>query len=119
MRTKEQKARLITWAEALESGKYKQCRGALCFGGAYCVAGVACDLAAPDIGAMWDDSIYGVGHKSFRTGSFRSSLTPPPTMLDYYGLTRGELGALITDNEMGEPFPEIAARIRALAESAS
>ena len=43
--SKPNKVNLRKWVEALRSGKYKQTRGALRDGDAFCCLGVACDIS--------------------------------------------------------------------------
>lgn len=49
------KEKAILLAEALESGKYKQCSGQLRFGDGFCCLGVACDISGQ---GEWDGRIY-------------------------------------------------------------
>lgn len=48
--------RMIEWAEALESGKYKQTKGQLRVQDRLCCLGVACDLYDPE---HWKTDYYG------------------------------------------------------------
>ena len=49
------------WIEALRSGKYEQCRGALRKGDTFCCLGVACDLIDKD---GWEkNDMFGMGWK--------------------------------------------------------
>lgn len=43
------------WIKALRSGKYKQARGQLRVGNAFCCLGVACDISHLGV---WEDSNY-------------------------------------------------------------
>lgn len=100
------------WVEALESGEYKQGRGALLKGYEFCCLGVACDVAIKN----------GVALKVDRRGRWTvfdgCHLALPPAVQDWLGLRTedGEAkdGTCLTSLNDWEDlsFSEIAAVIR-------
>lgn len=47
------------WVAALRSGEYKQAKGRLRDGDAYCCLGVLCDLHAKETGEYWQETVDG------------------------------------------------------------
>lgn len=76
-RPSEYYKRLTRWAEALESGEYKQAHNKLRDADGLCCLGVACDVS--NLGS-WGRTTYGVGKKK------RADL-PVVAVRDYYGFT--------------------------------
>lgn len=110
--TPEQRAHLLQWAEALESGKYKQGRNQLInnymigdpANYTYCCLGVACEiLPKEEFGAVVD-----LAFSKPRTESL------PEEIDEYYGLhsdsccTTRTTSALCDDIEASHFYPDIA-----------
>lgn len=77
------------WVEALRSGEYKQCKGTLFDGVAYCCLGVLCKVAGRD--------------GDWRAWSFQ------PFLQGAHGLTRAQAEACADLNDGdGKTFAEIA-----------
>lgn len=111
------------WADVLRSGKFKQTGGYLALQSvitrerAYCVWGVACEIAV-DEGvippARWEDregivcGAYGIDsadeEETFMIGA------PPMAVVEYFGM-RGQMSNLMTANDEGMPFETLAERI--------
>lgn len=99
------------WAQALESGEYKQCKGQLRKGDSFCCLGVLCNLHAqehPEIAA-----------KQKKKSSYLSEATALPDAVQEWAGMDSEYGArvygrpltMLNDAE-GFTFPEIAKVIR-------
>lgn len=120
------KERLIKWAEALESGKYKQASGFLRrknhFDGPeflYCCLGVACEVFREETGeGEWRDNVF-----------MGNSFVLPDAVADFFGFNRGlhdgtmqlkmddpHMACWQMNDTEGAPFPHIAQYIRELAE---
>ena len=103
------------WAKALESGEYKQAKGALRKSGGFCCLGVLCNLHAqehPEIAEQQKDKGSYLGQSGFlpkevmewvRMGSNDGAL--PQQISGHWHLTGLNDGAKLT-------FPEIAKVIR-------
>jgi len=117
---KIQKARLNKWADALESGNYKQgrwwLRPNLVEGDengpdTFCCLGVACDLYAKNTKkGKWD------GEK-FRTNKYdENDANPPEPVTEYFGISIETAEKLVDMNdEKHNTFKTIAKFIRKLA----
>lgn len=67
------------WVEALRSGQYKQGKGCLNNGKAYCCLGVLCEILRDEVGLEWIKGSQGNYHA--RTGnSMNGSYLPDPIM---------------------------------------
>jgi hypothetical protein len=92
----------MRWATALESGLWRQTRGALRDGHAYCVFGVLCDLSNIQ---QWQGNAYGRQHGR-----------PPKSVCKWAGLRTytGRLGSvsLMELSDDGVPFWQLALIIR-------
>jgi hypothetical protein len=113
------------WAQALESGEYDQGAGQLVRRTSahtppqYCCLGVLCDLAnkAGVKGGQIDNKLYGW---NFGT----NGATLPEIVIEWAGMNspggdfmdEGDLDVLISRNDDGDSFTEIAAIIREHAE---
>lgn len=110
------------WAEALESGKYAQTKGALRDRNGYCCLGVACDLYAKDTGEAWKKDADGYQFL-YNVGSL------PQQVCEWLGLkdhgfgtycgqfwVGGGIDSLAGRNDGGASFQEIAELIRAAPE---
>lgn len=87
------KDKIKKWAEALESGKYKQCTGRLKDGDSYCCLGVLCEINGVDMDKSPVVSIY---------SNFIGNILPPERYKKYYNL----------NDAKGLNFKEIAKVIR-------
>jgi hypothetical protein len=97
------------WIEALRSGEYKQCASSLKLTDSkatsrYCCLGVLCDLHSKATNTPWDEDVY-LYH--------RADL--PDAVLEWSGLIQygssvgfADEASLITLNDSGNPFTEIA-----------
>ena len=100
------------WVEALRSGKYKQGRNYLNSKGAFCCLGVLCDLSGEgkwelELGAdAFGDEMY-----RYLVGDGWNRATLPPELAEKYGVHNP--GPLITMNDTGKSFTEIADYIEA------
>lgn len=92
------------WVAALRSGEYTQARKSLRDGDSFCCFGVLCDLAARDGGPQWkkEKPFKDDWHFAYRT-SF-----PPEKITEYVGLTESAVEDLVTRNDSGYSFKEIA-----------
>jgi hypothetical protein len=111
------------WADALESGKYKQGHERLRDGDKFCCLGVLCDLAAQAGVGVWEEEGYFNASES-RFG--RSNVALPDPVVEWAGLTtfNGQLkrpewrGSVFCDGLAGANdhleynFGQIAALIR-------
>lgn len=109
------KEKAILLAEALESGKYKQCSGALRINDAFCCLGVACDISGL---GKWDST--GV----YLTKTDRCETVLPREVKEFFGFashsgrsTQREIGIepieLVDLNDSKKlSFKEIAKVIR-------
>jgi|SRR5690349_13569810 len=109
------------FADALDSGEYKQGYGVLCDQDGYCVWGVATDIVYEELGFTkvydWEYAAY---EKEEEGGfKYRGTFIPPsPVTRHYFGEegsgTREEIfGKLLEMNDnKTHTFPEIAAYIR-------
>lgn len=108
--TKEQAARNIALAEALESGKYKQGRGVLREGDCFCCIGVACDLLDS---AGWNEDGCYLGKIAYAPRNVFEAYgwnnANPAIPFDGFSQSAADL------NDEGRSFPEIAQGFRALA----
>lgn len=107
--TKEQIERVKKWVAALESGEYKQGQFYLhdAENQTYCCLGVACDLSGL---GEWDDK---TDYKSYGLNVWDwSDVALPFPVMKYYGLTHKQEAELISLNDNGSSFKEIAKVIR-------
>ena len=96
------------WTKALRSGKYKQGQKALhCNEGKFCCLGVFADIEHDGywelIGGTW-----GIKLPHFERATFHSSGSLPAKFRDQFGLHEEAQGELITMNDSGVSFKEIA-----------
>lgn len=123
--------------DALESGAYSQSRHVLRDNVGYCCAGVACDVAGPDIGGSWrqrsEEGYWTFTAPAAGTPSFdetRDMSLPPYSVAKWLGIPSGRLpfaeGAVAPDAAGVSPsdgvnfndsfdgtFRDIAAALRA------
>ena len=102
------------WIEALESGKYKQCRAKFFDGEGYCCLGVAIDVAKPD----FIDKVEG-RHLVFKDGARLNNQAPVEVknivrspLIEYF--TPEDLAAW---NDAGGSFSRIANKLRLTLDS--
>lgn len=93
----------MKWAEALESGKYKQGFGQLYDGTCFCALGVLCVVQG-------EEFVEGHGARFTRTGYYRYAL-PEEYMREKLDLRNSCQIISMNDHER-LTFPEIAAYIR-------
>lgn len=117
--TKPNKARLLQWARALESGDYKQGGGGLkTDAGEYCCLGVACNIAKDAVGGRWTPHSNSPHYLfTLPDGSTEAAAYMPPQVAEWLGLEFGnpELdGSTATArNDVGnDSFADIGAAIR-------
>lgn len=77
-RPSEIRKRRERFYRALESGKYKQGRGQLRQGEAFCCLGVACDIAKRAVKGVWVD------YRKFSVDGSLNALSMPPAVVNYY-----------------------------------
>lgn len=80
------KSRLKDWLEALRSGKYVGCRGALRRNDAYCSLGVLCDISG--LGS-WEKDNHSDKYKYLKQVKYL-----PQEVIDWAGMSREEYGAV-------------------------
>ncbi len=97
------------WVEALRSGKYKQTKGALRHGDAFCCLGVECEISGE---GRWAP---GAGEWEFvgRGSDNRSYGDLPDDLRGKIGLSIAAQVNLIRMNDTGSSFAEIADWIEA------
>jgi hypothetical protein len=109
------KRRRALWAQALESGKYKQGKYWLREADKYCCLGVACDVfrKATRLG-LWYEGDFIVGEEEER-------VVLPKAVMDWFGLRSNDplLGknpssAISLNDDFNKDFCEIAQMVRAL-----
>lgn len=106
------------WVEALRSGEYKQCRGALHKpGDGFCCLGVLCDLAREEVKAHWRPfSSDGIADFVMRGNEAKGEpAIPPSEVRALVGLRKedgewwlGDCDTLTSCNDRGKTFAEIA-----------
>lgn len=93
------------WVKALRSGEYKQTQMALRDRNGFCCLGVACDLYARENSLDGD-----ISHGSYLSGAFEP-------VRKWLGLSHAtglyDNGVLVSDNDHGKTFDEIADIIEA------
>jgi hypothetical protein len=92
------------WLEALRSGNYEQTRFYLRFGDGYCCLGVLCDLH-PDVDWIRNISecaFYPFGVEERDLGNL------PDKASSWSGLTNDQKNILMSMNDWGKSFEEIA-----------
>ena len=94
------------WVEALRSGDYKQGWHVLRHSNLFCCLGVACDIADGE----WDK----VDGEEDAWEFDNETYTLSPRMRAELGLTAEQVQQLITLNDNGDSFEEIADHIEAL-----
>jgi hypothetical protein len=112
------------WTQALESGKYDQCRGALKrveesgYGCGYCCLGVLCELYREENeDAVWVHDDYGDGERFFVEDEAESAVLPH-VVREWSGLAlpdgwiTSEGRSLASLNDEGASFLQIAELIR-------
>lgn len=115
------------WAQAVESGNYRQTSGRLHTDEGYCCLGVLCELAvASGLGIRVERIAEG-----FHAGSYAyannnvvlpyevqewAGMKDPQGTYDYDSTLGFCVQALSSDNDRGVTFPEIAATIRKVYE---
>ena len=98
------------WVKVLRSGKYKQGKNQLRNEDTFCCLGVLCDLHSKEIGIQWD---------AYSSYLDQKNRLPPDVQLwaglrsehgSYKNLSeKGKINSgLITDNDRGKTFKEIA-----------
>lgn len=109
------------WAEALESGKYKQGTDNLRTDGGkkFCCLGVLCDLHRKEHKGRW--TRYGSELRYLRPERASDAATdfnglglPTPKVLKWAGLSRNKATELASMNDVGLDFAMIAKQIRRL-----
>ncbi len=108
------------WIEALESGDYKQGKGALrSHRDEYCCLGVLCDLVQPDGWSRYNDSpecpdvlttYYEFVYKNESAGGVLPTTLAKDVDIDSHGAH--STSWITTDNDSGKSFQEIADIIR-------
>jgi hypothetical protein len=111
------------WADALESGQYKQARGLLCRVDretgtrSYCCLGVLCELAIEDgvpVSVHEHKTEYGHGHVAFdKSGSYLPESVVKWAGADNANPKVGERGAVWLNDGEHWSFAQIAEAIRA------
>lgn len=97
------------WLNALRSGEYQQTRGFLRTSEGFCCLGVLCDLYAKETGTEW-----GEYQGKFKNSSFLGEIaTLPPKVIKWSGIVQANpyfenVGSLVSLNDEGKEFPEIA-----------
>jgi hypothetical protein len=81
------------WVQALRSGEYRQARGRLKKGNAFCCLGVACDALKDHIGGNWVGQIFQI------EGGISSDATLPVELSRLLELEVGVIGLLINMND--------------------
>lgn len=115
------------WVDALRSGEYEQCEGALRRGDKYCCLGVACDLFKEELEEEWRELARLPSHHSKNPRETRYSFRNyegvlAPAVIKLLGLVSGEGHAkgwpnsypypsLTSLNDRGVPFSAIADQI--------
>lgn len=94
------------WITALRSGKYKQGIGILRNGSYYCCLGVGCDISKL---SEWQKTFLTTDRQTFRYVTSVGMM--PKEVADFYGLSKDEQDKLISANDGGKTFDEIAAMI--------
>lgn len=103
----DQNKNRILWAEALESGKYKQGANILSYDDCFCCLGVMCDL---EDSTLWTKDFLG---PSNFWGRGMHKFYPPEDVLEKYGLNNLAYGKYSSMNDRGNSsFIEIAQEIR-------
>ena len=90
------------WVEALRSGKYAQGHRVLRDGDAYCCLGVAVEVC----GVKWKKRLGRWGVPGEDSMMFEFDL--PAALSERLGMTREEQSRLVTLNDTGSSFSEIA-----------
>lgn len=102
------------WADALESGQYKQTKGALRKGDAFCCLGVLCNLHAqahPEIASKQTDPGSYMSNKSFLPGDVAEWAGVKGRMGDTVYIQNNR-DSLSGHNDDGRSFGQIAKAIR-------
>lgn len=99
------KERVEQWIAALESGKYKQTRGVLRRRDEFCCLGVACDISP--CGTWTAAERYQV-----QSDTRGAACLMPMQVSEWFSLTSTIENKLMSMNDEGRPFPEIAAYLR-------
>lgn len=111
MVTKEEgMARRDRWADALESGEYKQGDEWLCHEGKYCCLGVACEIFETEASLLRSSGATAVAWDG------QAGLAPS-SLVEFLGLYSDSgmhivHGSLASLNDEGTPFAEIARLLR-------
>lgn len=103
------------WLEALRSGEYEQGRTVLCSeDGRWCCLGVAADVETDAFWELTDFCYYWVLVSARRAAvSFREGHDLPEVVMEKMGLSVEAEAALITGNDNGLTFEQIANAIEA------
>lgn len=121
------KANLLRWVRALESGEYGQTEGQLRGGDGsedcpyeYCCLGVACEMAREDVGGKWEGNEFRVFVDG--TGKNPQFTHMPAEVSEWLGIDHGKTGGNLgfSDGELatelndtrGWSFAEIAKKVR-------
>jgi hypothetical protein len=89
------KDNMLKLVKALESGEYSQAPNYLRSGEGYCCLGVACDLAAGDVGGGWTEQLSPNNDIYYRfdsEGGYSSSYNLTSPVVDWLGLDYGAYG---------------------------
>lgn len=91
------------WADAIESGEYKQCTGMMRLESGFCYIGILADLWLQDTGQEWVGPVQGPGRASYFTLPNGASKLPVSsdgryTLGDWAGCDGGDLS---------EPDPDL------------
>jgi hypothetical protein len=95
------------WVSALRSEKYKQAQGELRREDGYCCLGVACDLADPN-GWVENTNSVGVRRYTYKYGEDKRGCDLPDNLVVMLDLSENTMDTLITMNDNGKSFTEIA-----------
>jgi len=100
------------WVEALRSGEYEQGRNWLRRGDRYCCLGVACDIAADDLGLERTSNGWR-GGRAYLPPVVQRWLGLATRMGEFIEPETGWQGSLVVLNDKFTPFAEIADLIEA------
>lgn len=89
------------WIDALLSGDYTQARGDMKTESGYCCLGVLCDVSGL---GYWEDNAYVIGTNAMRWW-------PDDDEREMMGLDGEDMCRMMSMNDHGKSFPEIAGHI--------
>lgn len=95
------------WVKALRSGEYQQAKDHLRRGGGFCCLGVLCEISGT---GAWQER---GGFFDYIIGDWRASQYLPPILRSQYRISDDQCDPLMSMNDKGVPFEEIADYIEA------